>query len=189
MKDNISMSTINIKASPPRRTCGTCSLCCKLIHVEELKKPANQWCPHCLKSGGCGIYDTRPNVCRDWNCEWVSTPEVPDEWQPLRSKMVMIYLRDGGATKLVVHVDSGSPLAWKNEPYYSQLKRWAQKLIEQGGIVNVYVRNRVIAILPDKDVDLGPMTFGDRISVHKKRSGIGWEYDVRKEPATDAPSE
>jgi hypothetical protein len=115
--------------------------------------------------------------------------EVSDEWQPLRSKMVMIYVRDGGASKLVVHVDSGSPLAWQSEPYYSQLKRWARKLIEQGGIVNVYVRNRVIAILPDKDVDLGQLTFGDNISLHKIRKATGWEYDVRKEPRTDVPPE
>ena len=132
-----------------------------------------------------------PNVCREWNCEWLSNAEVPDEWQPLRSKMVMTYVRDGGADKLVVHVDAGSPLAWRNEPYYSQLKKWAQKLIErgEGGMINVYVRNRVIAILPDKDVDLGQLTFGDRISLHKKRSGAGWEYDVHKEPPVDAPLE
>jgi len=190
MKDSNSMSTINIKASSPRRTCGTCSLCCKLMHIVELNKPMGQWCPNCLKSGGCKIYETRPNECRDFDCEWLRNAEVSEEWQPLRSKMVLVYVRDGGANKLVVHVDAGSPLAWQSEPYYTQLKGWARKLIEQGegGMVNIYVRNRVIAILPDKDVDLGTLTFSDRISLHRKRGAKGWEYDVHKVPFTDVRS-
>src|SRR2546430_12859996 len=44
-----------------------------------------------------------------------------------RSRMVLQYTIDHGLHKLVVHVDPGSPLAWKNEPYYSQLKRRSEE--------------------------------------------------------------
>jgi hypothetical protein len=164
------------------RSCGTCSLCCKLIHVAELNKPMGQWCPHCLKSGGCGIYETRPNVCRDWFCEWIANPNIGDEWRPLSTKMVMIVVNDGGAQKLVVHVDQGSPLAWKKEPHYSDIKRWASEFLERGGMVNIYVGGRVVVVLPDRDVDLGPFKFGDRINLRRTRMGDGWTYDAFKIP-------
>jgi hypothetical protein len=39
------------------RSCGTCSLCCKLPYVAELNKPINTWCPHARPGhGGCSIY-------------------------------------------------------------------------------------------------------------------------------------
>jgi len=170
------------------RSCGTCSLCCKLIHVEELNKPMGQWCPHCRKSSGCGIYETRPNVCRDWFCDWIANPNISDDWRPLHCKMVLICVVDGGARKLVVHVDGGSPLAWTKEPYYSQLKRWAGQFLAEGGMVNIYVGNRVIVVLPDKDVDLGAFKFGDRINLRRTRLPDGnWQFDAFK-IAGEAPA-
>jgi serine protease inhibitor ecotin len=98
-------------------------------------------------------------------------------------------VRDGEASKLVVHVDSGSPLAWKNEPYYSQVKGWARQLLEQNGMVNIYVQNRVIVVLPTKDVDLGRFELGDKFSIRKKRTANGWEYDAYKVPRQESPAE
>ena len=60
------------------RACGACSLCCKLLQIDEpeLKKPANEWCRHCRPGkGGCAIYDERPPVCRDFACEWLINPK------------------------------------------------------------------------------------------------------------------
>jgi hypothetical protein len=37
--------------------------------------------------------------------------------------------------------------AWRREPYYSQLKLCARPVIE----IVIYIRNRAIVILPDKD--------------------------------------
>jgi hypothetical protein len=45
------------------RTCGTCSLCCKLPYVSELNKPIDPWCKHASpgrEGGGCLIYPDRP---------------------------------------------------------------------------------------------------------------------------------
>ena len=57
------------------RTCGECRVCCKLPDIEALGKPINTWCKHAdLKraGGGCGIYDKRPQTCREFSCAWLS---------------------------------------------------------------------------------------------------------------------
>ena len=38
------------------RTCGTCTLCCKVMAIAALKKPMNKWCEFCDKGAGCKIY-------------------------------------------------------------------------------------------------------------------------------------
>src|SRR5436305_14221849 len=42
------------------RSCGDCTLCCKLLSITELEKPIGKWCPHCEIGKGCKIYDCRP---------------------------------------------------------------------------------------------------------------------------------
>jgi hypothetical protein len=42
------------------RSCGDCTLCCKVMAVEALGKPAGSWCSHCKPGRGCLIYETRP---------------------------------------------------------------------------------------------------------------------------------
>lgn len=52
------------------RSCGPCTLCCTLMGVDELDKPAAQKCAHdCGK--GCRIYDDRPTSCREFSCLWL----------------------------------------------------------------------------------------------------------------------
>jgi len=196
-KGNRAMSSVDDKSAAATsaagaitsgRACGTCSLCCKLVQITELNKPMGQWCPHCIKSGGCAIYPTRPGECRDFNCEWLKNALIGDEWRPIRSKMVLINVQEPAGQKLVVHVDSGSPLAWRNEPYYGQLKRWAADLLERNGMVNIYVRNRVIAVLPHEDVDLGVFQMGDRISLRRKWNGVAWDVEVLKVAADATPA-
>lgn len=177
------MSGIDESPSHARsRSCGTCSLCCKVLGIQELEKPMNQWCPHCLKHGGCGIYETRPAECRRFSCEWLIKP-IGDEWQPTRCKMVLRFVRDAGFGKLTVHVDPGSPLSWRREPFISQLRSWARKLLDQNGMVNIYLGNKVIAVLPDREIDLGAFKFGDQVSFRRWRSGSGWECEFKKIPA------
>jgi hypothetical protein len=38
------------------RSCGSCTLCCKLMPVlldDGEDKPAGEWCKHCTKGVGC----------------------------------------------------------------------------------------------------------------------------------------
>lgn len=54
-------------------TCGDCTLCCTLLPVPELDKPANTHCQHCIVGKGCSIYEDRPQVCRPFNCAWLQS--------------------------------------------------------------------------------------------------------------------
>ena len=59
--------------------CGTCSLCCKLLNVPDLAPPG-QWCNHTdpgNPSGGCQIHDTRPDICRGYDCAYRLGAELP----------------------------------------------------------------------------------------------------------------
>ena len=91
------------------RTCGTpgdmCNLCCKLVPVAALDKPADQWCQHAVKGRGCGIYANRPSMCQTWRCFWIEDAEklVPQLRRPDKAH----YVIDIGAT--VVKID-GKPL-------------------------------------------------------------------------------
>lgn len=82
--------------SAPRRECGGCRLCCKVLAVQEIDKPRGQWCPHNTKPnapGGCSIYDRRPAQCSDFQCLWlaVSDPEVAARSERLAETWARIF--------------------------------------------------------------------------------------------------
>lgn len=51
------------------RSCGECTACCTVKGVRELGKPTQIACQH-LCANGCGIYERRPQSCRDYACLW-----------------------------------------------------------------------------------------------------------------------
>lgn len=101
----------------PESPCGGCTMCCKLLGIEELDKRAGVWCDHCTPGVGCGAYEARPNSCRVFACQWLKTRTtagvnpMPDELRPDRSRVVFDATTDGKG--LVLHVDPGSPEAWR----------------------------------------------------------------------------
>jgi len=52
------------------RSCGDCTLCCKLPPVASLKKESYEWCKHCEIGAGCKIYKDRPLDCQAFECFW-----------------------------------------------------------------------------------------------------------------------
>lgn len=54
------------------RHCGNCTLCCKLVPVEEIGKAAGHRCKHQRYGRGCMIYAVRPTSCREWSCMWLA---------------------------------------------------------------------------------------------------------------------
>jgi hypothetical protein len=160
------------------RSCGSCSLCCKLLRIDDgdFHKPAGQWCEHCKPSrDGCSIYNTRPMICRGFACGWLVDPNVSDAWQPLRSKMVLSMTVND--TKTVagaifrwlwfnIDVDPGSPGVWRREPYWSQLRAWALAGLrgtdDSVTWTRVTVGRRHFIVLPDDEVEItgdGEQTF------------------------------
>jgi hypothetical protein len=128
-------------------------MCCKLFIIPEVNKSVNQWCQHCRPGkNGCTIYDSRPDVCKTFECEWKQQKsELGDEWFPARCKMVLV----GRSECLLVLVDSAYPAAWRKEPYHSQLLEWSW---EHRIIVQVRGARTVISlrkgIEQSKDYDL-----------------------------------
>jgi hypothetical protein len=158
------------------RSCGDCSLCCKLIRVEAFAKPPGTWCTHCAPGGGgCRIYDRRPTECRKFYCAWLVSPSLGEHWRPNKCKMVLRVESDG--TLIAVHVDPSDPTAWRREPYFQKLRQFAIDGQKTGQQVIVYIKSRVIVIFPNKEVEVGTMNPGDHLVVRQVGgpNGRDWE--------------
>lgn len=55
------------------QNCGECTLCCKLLQLNEIPSAVGEWCQHCTKEG-CGIYGEHPKECREYQCMWSQMP-------------------------------------------------------------------------------------------------------------------
>jgi len=75
------------------RTCGACTLCCKLVPVVELEKKGGQRCRH-QRQNGCRIYPDRPLVCRLWNCAWLHDEDTHSLSRPDRVHYVIDTMPD-----------------------------------------------------------------------------------------------
>jgi Fe-S-cluster containining protein len=135
------------------RSCGSCSLCCKVIAVDELRKPAGQWCSHLAPGRGCTIHGVRPDACRRFFCSWLTDPNLGPEWKPEISRFVLAP--EPKAQALLVMLDPGMPLAWKREPYYSAFKRMSESFFRLDRKLLVQLRGQITVVLPDRDLPLG----------------------------------
>jgi hypothetical protein len=87
------MTTIEDRRLVQGRECGACTACCVDLNIDapELVKLADQACRHCT-GAGCGIYDRRPAVCRDFHCGWRRISWLGEEWRPDRIGVMVRYL-------------------------------------------------------------------------------------------------
>jgi hypothetical protein len=158
------------------RVCGDCSLCCKLLEIEELGKPEGQWCRHCRPgAGGCTVYEERPRACQTFSCRWLLNPGIGDAWLPTKCRMVVFTATDQnmGGVMLAVYVDPGSPNVWRGEPHHGQLVEWARAGLRAGLFrVFVHVRERAYLVLPSRDVEIT----GKIIGIVRRPDG---DWDVR----------
>src|SRR3954464_14389856 len=166
----------------PVRGCDGCTLCCKVMGVQALGKPAGTWCQHCKTGVGCGIYETRPSDCSAFLCGFLLLPELSEEWRPAVSRLIISPLTLGN--RINVDVDSARPDAWRRHPYYDSLKAWSKRTLAKAGQVVVRVNGRSIVVLPDHSVDLGVVA-GDELIVVLPAAG-GMEptheaYAVKRE--------
>lgn len=79
-------------AAPDSFRCTACGLCCRLDLSNDLPKSWDRgdgYCQHLQPDGRCGIYETRPLVCR-----------VDDSWDQDRERVVAIT---GAQTRLEFH--------------------------------------------------------------------------------------
>ena len=145
------------------RTCGDCAMCCKLLEIPELDKPYNQWCTHCTGYASCGIYETRPQRCRDYNCYFLAST-LGEEWRPSKCRMIVSTFPD----RLLVMVDPARADAWRKEPYLTTIRHWATQIM-----VYVKVSNTTYAVFPDHTDDLGEVTDEHQILITEEMTPTG----------------
>lgn len=169
----------------PNRACGTCSLCCKVLSISELAKPAGKWCTHCRPGQGCGIHAARPFVCRGFYCEWMISNGLGPEWRPEQAKFALFKTNSGtnGGRRLTAHVDPGYPAAWRRSPYYENFKAWAVQAVQKTpemDLVDVMIGEQVIVILPDREVDVGIVAADEFVRLQRKVATAGEIIEVGK---------
>jgi Fe-S-cluster containining protein len=108
------------------RSCGTCSLCCTVLRVDELGKRAGEDCTHQCGEKGCGIYEIRPEICRGYRCLWrqggLEDDERPDVTGGIVDlETVGVGLRLGIRLKARGHFERSPKLRAIAERYRSEM--------------------------------------------------------------------
>ena len=112
------------------RSCGECSLCCKVLAIKELEKPDQEWCKHVIKKKGCAIYADRPQVCKDFMCLWLDEKsKFPDSYRPDKIGAVFLpFDKPGGRQGLICYVDRQRPGIIYEQPLRDLLQTLSTRL-------------------------------------------------------------
>jgi hypothetical protein len=129
----------------PGRTCGECSVCCEYFAIDtaELQKVQDVLCPHCIRPAGCGIYDSRPLICREWHCGWRQLTTLDWRWRPDQSGVLVEAHGIGPSLTGVKFNIVGGPevIGWP------PLVAYAADLVEVGVLVSVLARGTIGHVL------------------------------------------
>lgn len=91
-------------------SCGSCTLCCKVMSVPEIEKPSGAWCSDCDPGHGCNVYDERPKSCREFECVWLQMQAGDTNWAPeLRPDRSHVVFMVTQKDKLAIYVDPARP--------------------------------------------------------------------------------
>ena len=100
--------TITISNPDTTRSCGGCTLCCRLLPVHgdlrvngvdlpgNFYKRAGERCPHQRFKKGCAVYNKpgMPKSCKHWNCRWLTMDDTADLHRPDRVHYVLDVIPD-----------------------------------------------------------------------------------------------
>ena len=141
------LTTIETGRQRTGRSCGSCSECCRLIGVEELAKPAGQWCAHCDPGHGCRIYPDRPKTCQGFSCLWLVNPEFGEHWRPTVAHMVIQVA--GNPDRVEFVVDANCPEVWRQSPHFEDILGVARHGLGAGRYATyVVIGSRVMRVEP-----------------------------------------
>ena len=129
-----------------RRDCGSCNLCCTLLGVPDINKPARMTCWWTTVHGGCqrqGEKATDPalTACAQFECVWLESQKLdeakvmPRMWRPDMTGVVLGPKDRDDETLLFVQVDPSRPTAWREEPILSLLNG----ILDRGGKLEIIV--------------------------------------------------
>jgi hypothetical protein len=150
----------------PRRECGSCQLCCKLLPVPPLHKGAGERCRHQRFGKGCAVYHTAkmPLECALWNCRWLINDDAAELSRPDRAHYVIdlmpdyITLRQGDSGEsqniqvVQIWCDPQYRDAWRDPA----LRRWMLRRA-QDGIATIirYSTREALTVFPPPFADDG----------------------------------
>src|SRR5262245_56782665 len=157
------MDSIPTERQEPR-SCGTCSLCCKVLFVADLNKPENVWCRHASPPGcGCAIYATRPEGCKGFICNWLTDSTLGEDWKPERSKIVLSPSLGGRGLR--VSVDPDAKDIWRSEPFYARIKGWSRDTPAGTGYVAGFSGAKCFIVFPEEDLEVSRIEPGSGVRV------------------------
>jgi len=103
----------------PGKTCGACTMCCSALEIHDLDKPAGPLCKHGLACGGCVIYPHRPQVCRDFECEWLTSRTMSRVMRP--DLIGTILMEDADSDEFRAVCSPSRPMAWRDPKVFAYL--------------------------------------------------------------------
>lgn len=157
-------TTITFSDKGTGRVCGQCQLCCKLLPVPMIRKPAGVRCQHAKVGKGCTVYASRPISCRTWSCRWLADRETAGMPRPdrchyvidLETDHVRAVPNDGGEAivfaVLQVWVDPAFPEAHRAPELRQYMLRMAEKY-RLATIVRFDSERAITVFPPPFDVD------------------------------------
>ncbi len=60
----------------------------------------------------------------------------------------------------MIYVDEAHPSAWRQEPYFSEIKQWAVDAIRISGQVVVWEGLNAVVVFPDREQNMGQVPDG-----------------------------
>jgi hypothetical protein len=163
------------------RQCGTCSLCCKVLDVKAVYKPAGQWCKHAVPGKGCNTHKLRPKSCREFECLWLQSEMFGDEWKPENAKFVMAI--DPLGNCMVIYPDAKINAPWRREPFHGFLKDLSARFLASNQVIMINDGSMISLLLPDQEVKVGPAHQKYEWTITPEGEGNDRAYGVAFRPA------
>jgi len=138
------------------RVCGDCQLCCKLLPIPTLAKPANQRCRYQRHHKGCIVYARRPLDCRAFGCRWLIDDTTKSLPRPDRAHYVIDpnpdYVTTGGdqAGQRIVVIQIWCDPAFPHAHRAPELRAWLEQQAEQFSCAAIvrYDHRRALTLIP-----------------------------------------
>lgn len=106
------------------KPCGECGLCCLLLAVDELGKPARKWCEHFKPGTGCAKVDDadRPASCEAFDCLWRQDVDsvLPANLRPDRCNVMLAKALNSHG--VVAYVHPKHPSAYRDNKVWPLLQ-------------------------------------------------------------------
>jgi len=106
------------------KSCGACTMCCSALEIDYFKKPPGPKCVNCLSGGGCAIYTDRPEVCHDFECEWLTRRDLSRQLRP--DLVGTILMEDADSDEYRAVCAPEKPMSWRHPMVFAHLVAMAK---------------------------------------------------------------